>query len=223
MQDQPVPGTPDAQFAKWKQGVEERLRALETAPRISTTSQRGGSYILLDDEGRAVWTFGEYTRGIVTDYGIQSIAVDGNPAGNATALEVNADGMEAPWVPCQIARTDDFVVVTSGAFIDVWNGSAGLLVSNAIEWFSVIGCDGGTTAEARLSIAGVKTSGVIACGAGVFTNLIWSWLHEQDLGANFFFTLQVRRTGGAGNVNVYHPSVACQAGGAGTGATVNGL
>jgi hypothetical protein len=222
MQDQSAPSNAEAQFAKWKQETEERLRALETAPRISNTSQRGGSFILLDDQGREVWTFGQYTRGAFTDYGILCQAPDGGPT-NPTTLEVNTDGMEAPWIPLQVTRSSEFVVVTSGAYVNVWECTAGLLVSNAIEWASVVGCDAATTADCRLEIPGVKTSGVIACAAASFTSLIWSWLHEQNLGANMYVNLQVRRTSGAGNVNVYHPTVVSQAGGAGTSATINGL
>lgn len=35
---QPVPSSPDAQFAAWQQQIEERLRALETAPQAPYTS-----------------------------------------------------------------------------------------------------------------------------------------------------------------------------------------
>jgi len=219
MQDQPVPNGPDAQFAAWKQQTEERLRALETAPRISSTSQRGGSYKLLDDNGVVVWTFGEYTRGATTDYGIQSLIPD---AGNATALEVNGSGMEAPQIPLFLAKPNDFTVVTSGAYVDVFTMWASLLVSDSITFRGQIACDPGTTADARLAVGGVFTT-VIPCAASSFTNIDWDWLHPGTIGGNMGMTLQVRRTAGAGNVNVYVPYYVAQGGSAGLGSTVGGL
>lgn len=219
MQDQSVPNSPEAQMAAWKQGVEERLRALETAPRISSTSQRGGSYVLLDDQGRTVWTFGEYTRGLVTDYGIQSIIPE---AANATALEVNANGMEAPQIPLFMTTSSSFIVVTSGSFTSVYTFWASLVVSDSITFRGQVGCDASTTGEARLESGG-NFSDVITLAAGTFTSINWDWLNPTDPGASFGMTLQVRRTSGAGNVNVYQPFYAAQGGSAGLGATPGGL
>lgn len=223
MQDQPVPSNADAQFAAWKQGIEERIRALETAPRITTTSQRGGSYQLLDDQGRKLFTFGEYTRGAFTDYGIQARVPDGaGPGTTTTALEINVNGMEAPQIPLTISKSGDIVVVTSGTFTSVWAAWAALLISDTIVWRSIVGCDAGTTAEVRLESGGSFT-GVITCAAGGFTNINYNWLHGKNQGGSLGMTLQVRRTGGTGNVNVYTPYYAAQAGSAGTSSTATGL
>lgn len=219
---QPIPLDPESQLAARLQEVEERLRALETAPRISSTSQRGGSYKLLDDDGNVLWIFGEYTRGAFTDYGIQSRVPDGaGPGDSTTALEININGMEAPQIPLTVSR-NDFVVVTSGSFVTVWTAVASLLVSDSIVWSSQVGCDPATTAEAKLVASGGLETDVIVCGAGTFTAADFRWLHGHPQGFGFSVSLQVRRTSGAGNVNVYEPIYVSQAGSAGTASTAGG-
>jgi len=219
---QPVPLDPESQLAAKLLEIEERLRALETAPRITSTSQRGGSYQLLDDDGNLVWTFGEYTRGLVTDYGIQSRVPDGS-GGYTTSLEINGGGMEAPHIPLQFTKSNDFVAITSGSFTTVWIGYASLLVSDTLLWRSVCSCDAATTGEAKLIAVGELETDVISLAASAFTNTYWDWLHGYPQGSSFSVSLQVRRTSGAGNVNVYAPSIVSQAGSAGTVSTPGGL
>lgn len=222
MSDQPVPSGADAQFAAWMSTMEERMRALETAPRISSTSQRGGSYQLLDDDGNLLFSFGEYKRGIFDDYGILSRVPDGaGPGTSPTALEINTNGMEAPHIPFEVYKANDFTVVTSGSFANIWQATASLLVSDTMLWTSLITVDAATTAEARLESAGLFTD-VLAIPTGS-TNVQFKWLHGKNLGGGMGVSLQVRRASGAGNVNVYSPSVVTQAGSAGTGSTPGGL
>lgn len=223
--DQPVPGTPEAQLAAWKQGIEERLRALETAPRISTTSQRGGSYILLDDDGREVVFFGEYLRGSGDPgYGFQVQVPDGaGPSTQPTVIEVDDDGLEAPYLDFPLHKSDAPVIVTSGTFINTWDGGAALVVARAIQVGVTITTDGGTTGEARVT-AGTVTSSAHTLPSGSSAYYAWDLLLEEDtLGSGpLFVAVQARRTSGAGNVYVYQ-AVCAQAGDNGIGATVTGL
>jgi hypothetical protein len=179
--------------------------------------------MLLDDDGNEMWVFGVYTRAAVTDYGVRALIHDGGGVGvHTTSFEINGQGMESPQIPLVVLKANDFVVVTSGAFADVWNAWASLTVSDSITWRGTIGCDVGTTGEAKL-VSGATSSGVISLAAGAFTQTNWDWLHGFTQGGNRPYSLQVRRTGGAGNINVYPPYYVAQGGSAGLVSTPTGL
>lgn len=223
MRDQPVPLDPESQMAAWQLAIEERLRALETAPRITSTSQRGGSFQLLDDDGNLLFTFGTYTRQEFEDYGIQSRIPTGGggPDDYTTSLEINVNGMEAPQIPLNIQPLNEYIDVTAGTFTAVWQANASLLVSDSIWWNSIIGADVGTAGQARLESGGVY-SDVIPIAAGSFTDIVYKWKHGFSQGGARIFRLEVRRTSGAGTLHVYNPYWVSQGGSAGLSSTAGG-
>lgn len=219
MYDQPVPSTPEAQLQAKLQELERRLLALETAPRATSTSQRGGSFDLLDEDGNLLMTFGNYRRGAFNDYGFRLLTTSG-----ATTIESNINGLEAPQIPLNVYKANDYVIVTSATFTVTWHAVASLLVSDTVIWGGAIAADAGTTGEARLRYAGGSNlSSVIPLPAGEITYAAWNLLHQHPLGGGFDVTLEVRRTSGTGNIYVYSPYFVSQAGSAGTGSTPGGL
>lgn len=206
--------------------LRRRLTDLERAARMPNTSQRGGTFELLDDQGRPVFYFGTFTRGASPpSYGVQGVIPGGAGAGSSpTVLEIDDDGLEAPYLDLPYAKASDFVPVTAGAFANIWVGHAALIVARAVAVRLTIGVDAATTGEVRI-VAGGIASAVVNCPGGAFTNPDYAML----LPANSIGTgpltveVQARRTAGAGNVNVYPPIVMAQAGNDGTNATASGL
>jgi hypothetical protein len=213
-----------ADFLRRFRDLERRLEALERGERMPYTSQRGGTFELLDDQGRPVFYFGTFTRGAGTGYGIQAKVPDGaGPGTNPTVLEIDDDGLEAPYLDIPYGKAGDFVVVTAAGFTTAWSGNAALCVARAVRVGFTIGCDAATTGEVRV-IAGARTSAARPLAAGAFTSGTFDLLLMDDVigSGPLGVHLQARRTGGAGNVNVYPPTTMAQVGDDGTAATITG-
>ena len=203
------------------QELERIVHALSTSPQSPYRSQRGGTYKLLDNNGREVFYFGNTSSG---GYGILARVPDGAGVGtDPTVLEIDNGGLEAPWLDMPVEKTGEYVAVTSGTFATIWQGNGMLIVSNAIRVQGFITCDPDTTGEVRV-VSGSVTSAVVSCPASTQTFYEWNLLLAPNLiGTSPLLTkLQVRRVSGAGNVNVYTPRMA-QAGNRGSGATATGL
>lgn len=221
----PIPSSSEA-FLERIAKLERQVEDLARAARMPHTSQRGGTFELLDDAGRPVFYFGTFTRGVGGEsYGVQGVTPDGaGPGTNPTVLEIDDDGLEAPFLDIPFAKANDFVPVTSAAFVDVWVGNAALVVARAVIVNLTIGVDAGSTGQVRI-VAGPQVSASVNCPGGAFTNPSFAMLLEDDsIGSGpLRVTVEARRTAGAGNVNVYPPLTMAQAGDNGTGATANGL
>lgn len=203
------------------QELERIVHALSTSPQSPHRSQRGGTYKLLNEDGREVFYFGNTNSG---GFGILGRVPDGaGPGTSPTVLEIDNGGLEAPWLDIPVERTDEFVPVTSGTFATIWRGNGMLVVSNAIKVKGSITCDASTTGEARV-VVGSVTSAVVSCPANTQTNYEWNLLlAANSIGvAGLLPKLEVRRVSGTGNVNVFTPRMA-QVGNRGSGATATGL
>jgi hypothetical protein len=213
-----------ADFLRKFRDLERRLEALERGERMPYTSQRGGTFELLDDQGRPVFYFGTYTRGAGTGYGVLAEVPDGAGPGTAPSVfEVDDDGLEAPFLELMVGLPNQFVAVTGGAFATIWEGAAGLTVARAVQVSYNVGVDAATTGEVRV-VAGSRTSSAVNCPGGAFTQGVFNLLlPDNSIGSGpLIVNLQARRTAGAGNVNVYRPRMS-QAGNDGIDATVTGL
>lgn len=129
------------------------------------------------------------------------------PANSMQAhFEVSDQGIIHPVYHLPAYEANNFVPVTSGSFTTVWQGGMVGCPSPAVGFDTQAGCDPGTTGEARLVMnhsGGTSTSGVQSLSAGTFTSINYRWDHGVELRDSFTIELQARRTGGAGNVNVY--------------------
>lgn len=127
-------------------------------------------------------------------------------------LSIGADGrgMLTPALTYAPRRLNEVAgPVTSGAFTSVWQFLVPGIPSNSVQVRAVVSCDVGTTAEARLFIGGTAfATSAIACGSGALTTCEFKWDLQAagvDLGWTFFLDVQIRRTGGAGNVYCHMP------------------
>lgn len=210
------------QFAVWRREIERRLRDLEVGRRAPSTVQAGGTFELRDDDGDPVFLFGQFDRSGGTAFGVQAVVPDGaGPGTTPTVFEVDDDGLEAPYLELPTQPAGEFIAVTSGSFVDVWEARASLLVAAALFVDVPWATDPATTGEVRVSL-NASTTDPVTLGAGTSGNAELRWLHGQHIGSGpYLVKVQARRTGGAGNVSLFVPTVA-QAGNDGTGATNTG-
>jgi hypothetical protein len=203
--------------------LERRIRNLETSPRLTQSSVKDGAVTFYDAATRRVVVIGKQPDtgkwGIsvfdaltgnrvvyLGEYGtnLYGMFVDRTPGDGV--IEANtSDGIISPWLTHPFRRLNDFVAVTSGTFVSTHEAAVELIQSKAarvrIPWTT----DGGTTGEVRLFLNGSATNArsLAAGGAG---EAEFKWLHGATLGSGpQFFQIQARRTGGAGNVDIYMP------------------
>lgn len=207
------------------QELERIVHALSTAPQSPYRSQRGGTYKLLDEDGRAIFYFGKYSyAGATPEHGILASVPDGaGPGTDPVVLVVGPSGLEVPFLDIPTQKANETVSVTSGTFSTIWIGHAMYVVSSAIRVVGSIYCDAGTTGEVQV-VAGSVTSAVVSCPSGIITNYEWNLLTDPNLisASPLIPRLQVRRVSGTGNVAVYEPYMA-QVGAGASGATATGL
>jgi hypothetical protein len=196
------------------QDILRRLRNLELSPRLTNASMADLSNVervrlgLLSDES----------------YGIQ--VFDENAA---TVFKVNGTGINTPSLPLQYRKAGDpAAAVTSGSFVNVWEAAISEVTHDAVTWNVTISADAATTGEARLiapNVSGSPTTTALSIPASSSTAYEWDWaIPGLDIGASgVFVVLQMRRTGGAGNLYAYGPNVLYQANADRIGATASGV
>lgn len=145
-------------------------------------------------------------------------------AGGSELLDVTQDGWAVPVFNSEWRRPLEAVVVTAGSFATVWRTDITNWLGDGLIVSTLVTVDASTTAELRLNVAGVGTSGVLALGAGAFQPAEWRWEHPAPInGASTRqVNLEARRVSGAGNVTVYEPEPTIVASGL-TGLTATGL
>lgn len=218
---------------------ERRIRTLETAQRLtkaSITDDAGNELVRFDRTGIRIFDATGVLHSLLDTLGIRVFDdagvqraflgnLDGagnfgvevrDPAGGVRFRGDN-DGLRDPYLALAPFDLTDFKPITAAAFVDVGYYFQAENISHIglYVWMQAAG-DAATTGEIRIKNV---TSGAVttahAVPAGAATQKQFRWLHGATLGTGpVVFAVQARRTGGAGNVNVYHPaSVALTAGG----------
>lgn len=203
--------------------LERRLRILESSPQLTQSSIKDGALTTYDASTRRVVVVGKQpdtgkwgisvfdaTTGNRVVYlgeygsGLYGMFVDRTPGDGV--IEANtSDGIVSPWLSHAFRRLSDFVAVTSGSFVSTHEALVELIQSKAVRVRIPWTTDGGTTGEVRLFLNGSATN-VRSLSAGGSGEAEFKWLHGATLGTGpQFFQIQARRTGGAGNVNIYMP------------------
>jgi hypothetical protein len=103
---------------------------------------------------------------------------------------------------------NQFVAVTSGTFVPTAHVELPVFYGEVLNLRLVVATDASTTGEVRLrqEISGATTSAAVLSVGGVQKFVNFEWLHGVHLGDTYeHFMVEARRTGGAGNVNVYYP------------------
>lgn len=139
------------------------------------------------------------------------IIAGNNPSGggNDTFFMVSELGLEVPYIPLQVMRANEYIVVTSGTFLGVWDFQAPIITTRAIHVDVVVSPDAGTNAEVRVNAVGLASTSAKAVPGGTANIHTFDWELPAGpfvLGAGpYVFHVEVRRTSGAGNVYVYQP------------------
>lgn len=188
--------------------LKRRIAALERkAANTVGTNTMTGTLSVEDDTGV------ERVRMGSIGGGRSGIIAGDSPSGGGsdTFFMVSELGLEVPYLALPVNRPNDGVAVTSGTFTSVWEWSVGNLTTKALQCHFAVAGDAGTTGEVRMGYAagGLYTSTrAIAAGTTVSTNFLWDLPSGFVLGAGpYFFSLEARRTGGAGNIWIYRPNV----------------
>lgn len=185
--------------------LERRLRNVESSNRLQSSSVRGGTFQVLDDDGNEVARTGRLQS--------SPFAVDGfyvnSETGAGWHLYVGDNvGFALPWLDHAWFDPTDAISVTSGTFVETWRCVFELATSYVVKFRVFVDVPAATTAELRVLGPGdVQVGGdKSVVGASVA-------YHEFDTNAGLTlasgpisFKLQVRRTAGAGTISVYKPS-----------------
>jgi hypothetical protein len=181
--------------------IRRRLKNVESANRLQSSSVRGGAMLVLDDDGNSIVYMG---RLIGTNDGLQ---VDGD--GGATGMmHVSSQiGWAQPYLMTStFVRPTEAETVTSGSFVDAWLAKAEQNLSEHVRFTCAVATDAATTAEVRFTVAGTPIGDTLVLAGS------HSAYHEFAaptggvlFAGPYWMALQARRTGGAGNVYVYRP------------------
>jgi hypothetical protein len=184
--------------------MERRLRILEQTPRLNKASVRDGRTIFQDGDGNIVVLLGAIEDGV---YGELIISKIGWPL----SWYDNQHGQIYPGETINFANATSLFPCTSGSFVPTFNAAVLTATSEALAVSVPWTTDVGTTGEVRLNnfvLGGAVTSArsLPANSSGIET---FCWLHQQPVGSTPFRPrVDARRTGGAGNVNIFEPYIA---------------
>lgn len=138
-------------------------------------------------------------------YGILVLDADGVTA----RLQADERGLLTPYLAAPfVAATGDFLPVTSATFVATHLAQIEQITHEGLYCWVTATSDAATTGEMRLrnvSTGAVTDAVSIPAGSGG-TQYQFRWLHGSALSFGpAGFEVQARRTGGAGDVNIYRP------------------
>lgn len=229
------PGDGPAQFEQRLRRIEAELAALSTSRRAPTTSIASGAISILDSDGNVIGNVGtspesgrlgistfDTTTGETVAHIGEVQLTNINPAGTEIdegvivqdqdgidiLLATRTRGLIFPAQQFEWRTPNEFTAITSASFVTVYESTVKRAPSTAVRFDAIVGADAATTGEVRVQISGVVDGAAVTCAAGAFTypefKLDTAGL-GLDPGSAFTVNLQARRTGGAGNINVYRP------------------
>jgi len=181
--------------------LSRRVRDLERAPALRNTSMTSGTTTIRDDNDVA-----RVKLGLVGDdsYGLAVYDDAGTPTFRLTEA-----GQVYPYEPLPVSKWDDSVAVNAASFVPVWAATCSYATADAVQLQTYVAADAGTTGEVRLSanLSGTPTTDAIAIADGSGDYREWKWAPSGLVAGTgpVVFTLEARRTGGSGDVNVYPP------------------
>lgn len=117
------------------------------------------------------------------------------------------EAWQRPLIPVHARKADDFYQLNSGSYVPTWRATAQGLYCRYAYIQVVAATDAATTADVRVT-HGTGTSAAQSVAAGsAGTTLTWRWDMAGSNIVDHTFTVEARRTGGAGNVRVYDPVI----------------
>lgn len=192
--------------------LQRQVRDLQTASRMTNTSQRGGTFRVLDDNGNARVELGalsDWGNGN-GDYGIAVLTPDGRPL-----FLVDQDAQHKPWsvlifLPYFGLNDFGFAVRDTTSYED-FMAATQLVTAPFFHWNLFIEPAASSSADWRIqaTIAGTVGWVTIASGnalAGAWrpelgsVDLRTSGLGADVVGRNVDYRVQMKRNGGSGQV-----------------------
>lgn len=197
---------------------DRRLHALETSSRLARSSIRDGALTIEKADGTLISRLGKQPD---NSYGL----VHHHENGQILYQHSSLTGQAFPGVPLALAKNADPFISTSSTFETAYACTVDTALTTAVLVNIPVSADAGTTGEIRLrnAVVGGATSNAKAITAGFSGYIQFNWLHQQTVGSGVFAPLvEVRRTGGTGNIYVWPIGQAYQIEGSRIGATVGG-
>lgn len=196
--------------------LERRLRNLESAPQQPNRSQRGGTFTLIPTDGspNALLKFGLFTSPAGTAEGVS--LYDKNFS-TVVAITENTVGLLMPTFSLPTLQEATFQTVTSATFVDLWFTPLRYQAFEALGFKTNVTVGANSAFEARILEA--KTGNFTsvasynnATGSPVGKTVNFGWIPpgvavgmDQTGEHEPIYRLQVRRTSGANNIDVYVP------------------
>jgi hypothetical protein len=193
--------------------LERRIRVLETAPRLKSSSNSDQSNVTRN-------LIGQFPDG--GDFGFELR----NPTG-VTVFRADSLGLAYPRIPLSLTKAADYIIVTSGTEVTTWSLTTAMATADAIQIQLGVSADAATTGTIRIAtnISGTSYTAAQAIPALFNDFLEWKWAPAGLVVGTgpIVYDVLVTRTSGAGNVNVYPPLQGFMATSTSIGATPTGI
>lgn len=186
-----------AQFKDHLRGIERRLRELEGARPLTSTT-------ITDDQGNVVGRIGRLPNDgsrPPDTWGIVLLSATGSVR---KRFEIGTEGWILPRINYILTDTAAVKNVTSGSFVETWRNYVPALEGRGVEVLIPWVTGAGTTGELRID-SNIPSNTVAyplpAASSGV---AFARWLHGGVLGSGpVVFSVMARRTAGANNVSIF--------------------
>lgn len=212
----------DGDLGRRFEDIERRIKELEVVPQTHHTTLTDGTLTIIDDAGRSRVMLGLLPDG---NYGLET-----HDAAGRVMLKVSEVGASRPTFNLPTyADISTWPTTTSASFLTIWQSSFMQLSADAVSVEFAVSAPVGTNAEVRLFWTGGALASAVQSytGTGSFQSFAWNWRPgwEANIGtfAPIELNLQVRRTAGAGVVDVARPTQILLAPSADIGATATGV
>lgn len=193
----------NAGLAEYLRELERRIGELEAARPLGNTNLTDGTLTVTDSSGQERLRLGKLTDlDIGYAWGIEVLDDLVEPMFRATE-----DGVEYPYVALA-ALPETATTVTSGTYVELARGCCPYVVHKNVQMVLRVFTDASTTGQLRIkNVTDATYSDVVtvspSTNAYVYTT---SWAHGYPLRTGpAFFTLEARRSAGAGTFDVYTP------------------
>jgi hypothetical protein len=194
--------------------LEERIKVLETAPRIIRTSQRGGTFTLIPPDGSpsSLMTFGEF--GDEEGNNAYGVSMYGKSGQTLLSVVESEEGLIAPHQHHMFVQANTSIAVTAGAYTTTWELGWEYTWHECWKIQFAVATGAGTTASVRLKEAfSGQTTNALSIGAAASGTAVFEWLHPfnvgwgdpSGLGATFLLQIEAKRDSGANALNIFTP------------------
>ena len=188
--------------------LKRRLAALERSPQLKSSSIKGGTLKVLDSSWNSILEAGEIgvDGDTTTSAGLTITTPGGEDVFRVTADRgLTLPSLVAPWIDAPLTST----AVTSASWTTVYESRIENLSGDALRSDWQVTLDSGVSADVRVMITSgsVVTDTVsIAYATASSWTFALAWLHCKGLGTGpYIVRVDVKRTAGAANVNVFRP------------------